>query len=104
MPYFSFSLNNNFNINYTNKSEFKLNKVESNKKYFSKNTYLWKKLNDTQFETEFGYVPTTPRPSERLFGGRYEHNTFNAGNVTGVEAENRANDKNTGNWTDDSDS
>jgi len=39
---------------------------------------VWKKLNDTQFETEFGYVPTTPRPSERLFGGRYEHLTFNS--------------------------
>ena len=38
---------------------------------------VWKKLNDTEFETEFGYKPTTPRKGETSFGGRYEHLTFN---------------------------
>tara|TARA_Y100001938_G_C7899268_1_gene333787 strand:+ start:312 stop:551 length:240 start_codon:yes stop_codon:yes gene_type:complete len=37
----------------------------------------WMKLNDTEFETEFGYVPTTPRPTEKLFNGRYENCTAN---------------------------
>ena len=36
------------------------------------------------------------------FGGRYEHNTFNQGNVANVIEENRANDKNTDNWEDNS--
>lgn len=43
---------------------------------------VWKKLSDSEFETEFGYKPTSPREGERLFGGRYEHLTFNTGSVS----------------------
>tara|TARA_Y100001963_G_C6516808_1_gene324728 strand:+ start:200 stop:439 length:240 start_codon:yes stop_codon:yes gene_type:complete len=43
---------------------------------------VWKKINDSQFEEEFGYTPTTPRPTEKLFNGRYEASTFNTGSVS----------------------
>ena len=39
---------------------------------------VWRKLNDTEFEAEFGYTPTVPRSTEKLFNGRYEDNTFNS--------------------------
>ena len=29
-----------------------------------------------EYETQFGYKPTSPRTGERLFGGRYEDRTF----------------------------
>ena len=62
-------------------------------------------INGFMSQSQYGGQTIKKRVSEPgTFGGRYEHNTFNPGNVTGVEAENRANDKNTGNWTDDSDS
>ena len=38
----------------------------------------WKKLNDSQFDAEFGHTPTTPKAGETSFGGRYEHLTFNS--------------------------
>ena len=43
---------------------------------------VWKKLNDAEFSSSFGYVPTTPRPTEKLFNGRYEDATFNTGSVS----------------------
>ena len=36
----------------------------------------YKEFTEAQYETEFGYKPTSPREGERLFGGRYEHKTF----------------------------
>ena len=42
---------------------------------------VWRKLNDTEFETEFGYKPTTPRKGETSFGGRYEHRSYISGSI-----------------------
>tara|TARA_B100001778_G_C18263771_1_gene483411 strand:- start:51 stop:305 length:255 start_codon:yes stop_codon:yes gene_type:complete len=50
--------------------------------HYIKKDGAWKKLNDSEFEAEFGYTPTTPRTGEYTFGGRYEHNTFNTGSVS----------------------
>jgi len=40
-----------------------------------------RKLNDVEFIAQFGYTPTTPRPGEKIFGGRYEHASFLSGSV-----------------------
>ena len=60
---------------------------------------VWKKLTDAEFETQFGYTVSTPRAGERLFGGRYEHSTFNTGSVSATTGwpEDPLAEKNTGN-------
>ena len=59
-------------------------------------------INGFMSQSQYGGQTIKKRVSEPgTFGGRYEHKTYNEGNVTGVEAENRANDKNTDNWTID---
>jgi|TARA_R100000152_G_C6750653_1_gene174298 hypothetical protein len=49
--------------------------------YFIVKDGVWRELTSTQFETEFGYTPTDPRATEKLFGGRYEHNSFVSGAI-----------------------
>ena len=46
MPYFSFSLSDSFNINHLQKLNLNLNQLRPNLTYFSKNTLLWKILNN----------------------------------------------------------
>ena len=41
----------------------------------------WYKLNDTEFEAKFGYKPTVPTGTDRTFGGRYEHSSFDSGSI-----------------------
>ena len=36
----------------------------------------YKTFTAAEYETQFGFKPTSPREGERLFGGRYEHKTF----------------------------
>tara|TARA_B100000131_G_scaffold275626_1_gene278368 strand:+ start:282 stop:539 length:258 start_codon:yes stop_codon:yes gene_type:complete len=60
----------------------------------------WKKLNDTEFQAEFGYLPTTPRQGETSFGGRYEHASYISGSIDsnlGQVPSNREVVKNPGN-------
>ena len=45
MPYFSFSLNDNFKLKDLNGIITHPNKIKKNIKYFSKNTSLWRLLN-----------------------------------------------------------
>ena len=37
---------------------------------------VYRTFTEAQYETQFGFKPTSPREGERLFGGRYEHKTF----------------------------
>ena len=42
----------------------------------------WKKLTDTEFETEFGHTPTSAsKVTDKLFNGRYEHSSFISGSI-----------------------
>ena len=36
----------------------------------------YKTLTAAEYETQFGYKPTSPREGERLFGGRYKDRSF----------------------------
>ena len=70
--------------------------------HYIKKDGAWKVLNDSQFEEEFGYAPTTPRTGETSFGGRYEHHTWNQGDVANDnDGEGSGGDKNTGIWRQD---
>ena len=37
---------------------------------------VYRTFTAAEYETEFGYKPTSPRTGERMFGGRYENRTF----------------------------
>tara|TARA_B100000131_G_scaffold160985_1_gene155806 strand:- start:185 stop:427 length:243 start_codon:yes stop_codon:yes gene_type:complete len=41
----------------------------------------WKKLTDAEFETQFGYTPTSASTGETLFNGRYEHSSWVSGSI-----------------------
>ena len=56
MPYFSFSLNNNFKLKDLNAIVTHSNNIEKNIKYFSKNTSLWKLLNKKELTNKVNFV------------------------------------------------
>ena len=43
---------------------------------------VYRTFTAAEYETEFGYKPTSPRTGERLFGGRYENKAFAVESVT----------------------
>ena len=43
---------------------------------------VYRTFTAAEYETEFGYKPTSPRTGERLFGGRYEDKSFAVESVT----------------------
>ena len=47
--------------------------------YYTKEDGQWLKFSSSaHFESKYGYKPDEPRGGEKLFGGRYEHLTFNS--------------------------
>ena len=56
MPYFSFSLNDNFKLKDLNGIITHPNKIKKNIKYFSKNTSLWRLLNKKKLTNKINFV------------------------------------------------
>ena len=56
MPYFSFSLNDNFKIKDMNGIITHPNKIKKNIKFFSKNTSLWRLLNKKKLTNKINFV------------------------------------------------
>ena len=56
MPYFSFSLKNKIYKKTFSKLNDNLDNLEINKKYFSKNTYLYKLLNNNYFKNSINFI------------------------------------------------
>ena len=56
MPYFRFSLSKSFNINNLQKLNLNHNQLKPNLTYFSKNTLLWKLLNQKNCLSNLNFV------------------------------------------------
>ena len=68
MPYFSFSLSDSFNINHLQNLNLNLNQLQPNLTYFSKNTLLWKILNNKKYLSNLNYVKFEKRTSITKIG------------------------------------
>ena len=67
MPYFSFSLKQNFFDKIKNVTP-QLKKIKINKVYFSKNTTIWKQLNKNKYQKNLNFLKFEPRLKARLTG------------------------------------
>ena len=65
MPYFSFSLVDNYNVNYFQKCNIDSSQIKPNIKYFSKNTALWKVLNHKKSLSNLNFVKQEKREKIR---------------------------------------
>ncbi len=61
MPYFSFSLIDSFKINYYAKCQIDFSRIKPNIKYFSKNTALWKILNNKKNFSNLNFIKQEKR-------------------------------------------
>ena len=61
MPYFSFSLANNFNAHIFQECKIDYRQIKPNIKYFSKNTALWKMLNHKKHISFLNYIKQEKR-------------------------------------------
>ena len=68
MPYFSFSLIDNYNVNCFPKYRIYSNKIKPNIKYFSKNTTLWKILNSKKSLPYLNFVKQERRKKIKKIG------------------------------------
>ena len=68
MPYFRFSLSKSFNINNILKLNLNLNQLKPNLTYFSKNTLLWKLLNQKKCLSNINFIKYEKRSSVTKIG------------------------------------
>ena len=61
MPYFSFSLVDEFSINNFQKCNIDFSQIKPNIKYFSKNTTLWKLLNNKKNFLNLNFIKQEER-------------------------------------------
>jgi len=68
MPYFSFSLLNNYNVNYFQNCKIDFSQIKPNIKYFSKNTTLWKVLNHKKSLSYLNFIKKEKRKKIKKIG------------------------------------
>ena len=68
MPYFSFSLIDGFCINNLQKCQIDFSQIKPNIKYFSKNTALWKMLNDKKSLSYVNFIKQEKRKKTKKIG------------------------------------
>ena len=68
MPYFSFSLKEDIKKDIKDELKIYLSKLKPNKKYYSKNTVLWKTLNNKKLKEKINFVQYEKRNKLKIIG------------------------------------